>query len=125
RGGVGAGGPSWRKGRARRGRPPVAGRLIEHAEASDRLGKGGGVSVLHDFKRVEAGADEKQELVAQHVAGGAQLATEAVLFAQLPRLTVRAAVLEGREHQRHQRKAIEMRHKLRYPAVVRPQTALQ
>ena len=57
-----------------------------------RLGERRGVGLLGHLEGVEAGAVQEQELVAQHLAGGAQLAAKAVALAQEPRLAVGAAV---------------------------------
>src|SRR5262245_6021034 len=97
------------KARAQRRNAPVAGGLIEYAVACDRLGKDGGVGRLDDLEGIKAGAHKKQELIAQNVAGGAQLTAKAVLLAQLPRLAIGAPVLEVGEHQRHQGELIEIR----------------
>src|SRR5712691_2475731 len=104
-------------------RASVAGRLIEDAVARKRGGEGGCVGVLLDLEGVKAGANEKKELVAQHLAGGAQLAAKAMLLAQEARLAVGAAVAEAWKDQRHQREAVEMRGELGDLAVVRPQHA--
>src|SRR6202047_5630765 len=77
-----------------RGRAAVAGRLIEHAVAVRGLGARRRVGVLGHFEGVEAGAQHEQELIAQHLAGGAQLATKTVALADQPRLAERATVLE-------------------------------
>src|SRR5262249_60035191 len=65
----------------RRG-PAVAGRLIEHRIAPRRLAEGFGVGLLLDVEGVKAGAQHEHELVAQHLAGSAQLALIAVALTQ-------------------------------------------
>src|SRR5262249_47956248 len=107
--------------RAQRRNAPVARRLVEHAVARDSLREYGRVGVLRHFQRIESGAQQEQELIAQNIACGTQLTVKTVLLAQLSRLAVGATVLEAREHQRHQRKLIEIRRELGYAAVVRPQ----
>src|SRR5262249_8568206 len=84
-----------RKAAGARGRAAVAGGLIKHAVAPRGLGKSRRVGVLRHLEGVEAGAQHEQELVAQHLAGGAQFAAEAVAFADQPRLAEGAAVLEA------------------------------
>src|SRR5260370_20193090 len=86
--------------RALHRRACVGGRLVEYAVARQRFDECRGIGVLLDLEGVEPGAGEKQELVAQHVARGAQLAAKAVALSQLARLAVCAAVLEGRGYQR-------------------------
>ena len=49
-----------------------------------------------------------RQLVAQHLAGGADLALEAVALAQQPRLREGPAVAELREHQRHELERAEI-----------------
>src|SRR5262245_49671555 len=56
----------------------VAGRLIEHAVAARRIAERLGIGLLPDVERIEAGAQHEDELVAQHLAGGAQLALKTV-----------------------------------------------
>ena len=106
---------------SRRVRPRSADRT--RCSAPTASAKARGVGVLFDLERIEAGADEEQELIAQHVAGGAQLAAKAVALAQLPGLAVSAAVAEGRKRQRDQRQPVEPRRELGNPAVVGPQHA--
>ena len=53
------------------------------------------------------------KLIAQHVAGGAQLAAKAKALAQQARLSVGAAILELREEDRNQREPIDPRRELR------------
>ncbi len=65
-----------REPRAKRGGAAVAGWLIEDAETADHLGERLGIRVLFHFEGVEAGAIEKQELVAQNMADRAQLAAK-------------------------------------------------
>src|SRR5437899_3111074 len=85
------------KARPQRRNAPVAGRLIDHAVAADGLREHGRIGVLHHLEGIEAGAQQEQELVAQNIAGGTQLATETILLPKLPRLAVGATVLEVRE----------------------------
>src|ERR1700692_2016664 len=70
----------------------VAGRLIEHGMARDLAGERRHVGILLHLEGIEAGAQQEDELVAQHVAGGAQLAAKAIRFPQLSGLAVGAAV---------------------------------
>src|SRR5439155_24853226 len=80
--------------RVARDRASIAGRLIEHAVTIDRLGECGGIGVLGHLEGIEAGAMQEQELVAQNLAGRAQLAAKAMALAQQPGLAVCAAVAE-------------------------------
>src|SRR6516162_10494285 len=73
---------------------PVAGRLIEYAVARNLAGEDGRVGILLDLEGIETGAQQEHELVAQHVAGRAQLAAEFVGLAQKARLAIGAAVAE-------------------------------
>jgi len=68
----------------------------------------------------EARAEQKHELVAQHLPGRAKLAAKAIPLAQQPSLAVGPAVLEVRKRQRDQFKAIDIRHKPGHVAVVGP-----
>ena len=81
--------------------------LIIHAVARQNLGEHPRVGRLLDVEGIEAGAHEKMELVAQHVAGGAQRAAEAVGLAQLPRLAIGAAVAEFGKVERDERQMAE------------------
>src|SRR5262245_32605647 len=60
----------------------VAGRLVEHRITLHDVGEHLGVGLFPDLERVEAGAQHEQELIAQHLTGGAQLAAIAELLAQ-------------------------------------------
>jgi len=60
----------------------ILGRLVEHAVALDRLDEGRHIAVLLHLEGVEARAQQKQELIAQHLAGGAKLAAKAISLAQ-------------------------------------------
>src|SRR3981081_2819039 len=101
----------------------VAGRLIKHRIALYRTGKRFRIAFLLDLEGVEAGAQHEHELVAQHVAGGAQFALEAMALPQQPRLAVGAAVAEGRKYQRNCREPPEIGHEIVDVAVVRPDHA--
>jgi hypothetical protein len=101
----------------------VPGRLIEDRVARDLARERRHIGVLLHLEGIEAGAQQEHELVAQHVAGGAELATIAVMLAQQPRLAVGAAVPELRKLQRDQGQPVEIRRKLRDPAAVRPRYA--
>src|SRR6202011_869154 len=68
-----------------RGDAAVAGRLVEHRVTFRRVGKSFGVAVLLDLECAESGPQHEHELVAQYLAGGAQLAAITVTFAQQPR----------------------------------------
>ena len=78
---------------------------------------------LFHFERIESGAQHEYELVAQHLAGGAQFAAKTVAFPQQPRLAVGAAVAEGRKHQGDHREPVEIRHEIIDVAIVRPDHA--
>ena len=101
----------------------VGTRLIDYREARNRFGERPRVGRLFYLEGIKAGAQQKLELIAQDVAGGAQLAAEAEAFAQQARLAVGAAVAEFREHQRHQRNVIKPWRKFRDLAIVRPENA--
>ena len=62
--------------RLQRGDAAVAGRLVEHRVALHGRGERIGVGVLLHLEGVEAGARHEHELVAQHLAGGAQFAVD-------------------------------------------------
>src|SRR6478752_867885 len=64
-----------------RGDAAIAGRLVEHRVTLHGRGESLGVGVLFHLESVEAGARHEHELVAQHLAGGAQFAIIAVTFA--------------------------------------------
>src|SRR3954451_22337424 len=95
-----------------RGEAAIAGRLIEYRITLYRRGKRLRVVFLFHFECIEAGAQHEHELIAQHLAGGAQLPLETMPFPQQPRLAVSAAVAEGRKHQRDHRKPVEIRDKV-------------
>src|SRR5204863_1968587 len=101
-----------REASAQRRGAPVAGRLVEHAVASRRIGKRCRIDSLAGLQRIEPGAQHEQKLIAQHLAGGAQLPGEAVALAQQPRLAERATILEAREYQRDQCKVLQVRREL-------------
>src|SRR6478672_13668417 len=82
-----------------RGEAAIAGRLVEYRITLHRGGKRFRVALLFHFERIEAGAQHEHELIAQHLAGGAQFALETVTLPQQPRLAVSAPVAEGRKHQ--------------------------
>src|SRR5215212_1202836 len=90
----------------------ISGRLVEHRVTLHGLGEGVGVGLLLHLEGVETGARHEYELVAQHLAGGAQLAVIAMPLAQQARLAVGAAVTEGREYQRDRSETTEMRHEI-------------
>lgn len=85
-----------------RGQPAVGGRLIKHAVARHTAGEGCRVARLLYFEGIEAGADEKTELVAQNIAGRPQCAAETQALAQQSRLTVGTAVAKFRKIERNQ-----------------------
>jgi hypothetical protein len=59
-----------------RGDAAIAGRLVEHRVALGPCGERLRVAFLLHLEGVEAGAQHEHELVAQHLAGGAQLAAK-------------------------------------------------
>src|SRR5262245_27303171 len=101
----------------------VAGRLEEYAVAPRRFLERLRVGGLDDVECIKTGAHQEQELVAQHLAGGAQLAAKREALAQNARLAVGAAILVRREHQRDQRKPRQVRLELGDIAAVRPDHA--
>ncbi len=101
----------------------VAGRLIKHRVALDGLSEGLGVALLLDLEGIEAGAQHEDELVAQHLPGGAEFAAILEALAQQPRLAVGAAVAERRKYQGHRGKPIEIGCEIVDIAVVRPDHA--
>src|SRR5712671_8080639 len=106
-----------------RGEAAIASRLIEYRITLYRGSKRFRVAFLLHFERVEAGAQHEHELIAQHLAGGTQLALETLTLPQQPRLAVSAAVAEGRKHQGDHRKPVEIRDKVFDIAIVRPDHA--
>src|SRR5471032_872348 len=102
-------------------RPGAPGWLVVDGITRRGCGECGGIVFLFDLKRVEARADQKQELIAQHVARRAQLATESEIFAQLTRLAIGTAVSEIRKYQANEREPVKIGHKLRNLAAFRPQ----
>src|SRR5580692_4604467 len=92
-----------------RGNPSIAGRLIEYRVAFGAEREGFGVAFLPGFERIEAGAQHEQELIAQHLSGGAQFTLVAMALAQKPRLAIGAAVTEAWKYQRNHRKPVEKR----------------
>ena len=62
---------------AERRKPAVGARLIEDREARGSLDEHRGVGRLFHLEGVEARAQQELKLVAQHFAGGAQLAAKA------------------------------------------------
>src|SRR5712671_7077984 len=92
-------------------RASVAGRLIEDAVGRHGLDEGGSICRLGDFESIEAGAIEEKELVAQYLAGCAQLASKMIALAQDTSLRIGAAIAEIRKHQCHERHAIKVRRK--------------
>src|ERR1700730_2969413 len=104
----------------KRGHAAIAGRLVEHRVTLYRIGKRLCVAFLLYLKRVESRALHEQELVAQHLAGGAQLAAIAVAFPQQPCLTVGATVAEGRKRQSDNREPFDMGDEIVDVAIVRP-----
>src|SRR4051812_2789672 len=72
-----------RSGQAARGgcRVTIAGRLIEDAVGRHGFDERGRICGLGDFECVESRAMEEQELVAQHLAGCAQLAAIMIALA--------------------------------------------
>ena len=70
----------------RRGHTSIAGRLIEHRIALDSLVIGLRIGLLLDIEGIEAGAQHEDELVAQHLPGGAQFAAEEIALTQQTRL---------------------------------------
>ena len=79
-------------------------RLIADAICAQRLGEGFGVGGLLHLEGVESGPRHEQELIAEHVAGRADFAVEAIALAKQARLAVSASVAEHRKLQRDQRK---------------------
>src|ERR1700689_890061 len=81
----------------------VLGGLVENVEFTEGLGPvlGFGAHAVH-FETVETGTEHEQELVAQHLAGGAQRALVAQPRAQQPRLGIGPSVIEARKFQRDQ-----------------------
>ena len=79
-------GRRWAAGAARRQRAgaAVSGRLIEHAVTVHGLGERRRIGILGDLEGVEAGALEKQQLVAQDLTRCAQLAAKLMALAQQP-----------------------------------------
>jgi len=70
----------------------ISGRLIEHGVgARISLANAATIGILLHLEGIEAGAHQEHELIAQHVAGGAQLAAKAVALPQQSRLAVGAA----------------------------------
>src|SRR5580704_354012 len=126
-------GESYRNGRvlsddgleapAERRKPAVGARLIEDREARGSLDEHRGVGRLFHLEGVEARAQQELKLIAQHFAGGAQLAAKAVALAQQARLAVGAAVLELRKDQRDQPEPIDPRRELGDAAVIWPDHA--
>src|SRR3984957_20196535 len=104
----------------KRGDPAIAGRLIEHRIALGGERESLRVAFLFDFESVKARAQHEQELIAQHLSGGAQFAGIAMPLAQQPGLAVGAAVAKARKHQRDRRKPIEIRQEIVEIAIVRP-----
>src|SRR5579863_4962010 len=104
----------------KRGDPAIAGRLIEYRIAPGGECESLRVAFLLDFESVKARAQHKQELVAQHLSGGAQFAGIAVPLAQEPRLAVGPAVAKARKHQRDRRKPVEIWQEIVEIAIVRP-----
>src|SRR5712675_2519533 len=86
-----------------RGEAAIAGRLIEYRITLYRRGKRLRVVFLFHFECIEAGAQHEHELVAQHLAGGAQFPPIEMAFPQQTRLAVSASVAKGRKHQSDQR----------------------
>src|SRR5260221_9960549 len=60
-----------------RGDAAVAGRLVEHRVTLGGGGKRLRVAVFLHLERIEASAQHENELVAQHLTGGAQFAVKA------------------------------------------------
>ena len=92
-----AGGKCLRRlqARAQRRHTPVAGRLVDHAVAPDRLRKDRRVGVLHHLEGVEASAQQEQKLIPQHIADGAQFAMKAKLLADSARFNLGASAWSG------------------------------
>jgi hypothetical protein len=104
-------------------RSAIGPRLIEHAVAPRAVREGGDIGLLRDLEGVEAGPQQKQELVAQDLAGGAQLAAKPEPLAQDARLAVGTAVLEAGKSERDLCESVEMGCKLRDAAIVGPEYA--
>ena len=77
---------------AKRRQAAVGARLIEDREARGGLDEHRGVGRLFHLESVEARAQQELKLVAQHFAGGAQLAAKSIALAQQARLAVGAAI---------------------------------
>src|SRR5688572_26112808 len=73
-------------------------RLAEHAEAGQRFLR---ILALAQDERIEAAARQEEQLVAEDVADGAQLALPAVALAQQPRRGKAAAIAHLGEVHRH------------------------
>src|SRR5262249_5740082 len=112
-------------GAARRQRAGAAvpGRLIEHAVTVHGLGERRRIGILRDLEGVEAGALEKQQLVAQDLTRCTQLAAKLMALAQQPGLAVGAAVAEVRKHQSNERDPVEIGSELGNLAIVGPNDA--
>ena len=84
--------------RAKRGRVSVhVALVVAFGEETERTPRVGQRLVAAQQRRVEAGARQERQHVDQHLAGGADLAREAVAHAQQPGLAVGAAVDPLRE----------------------------
>ena len=81
------------------------------------------IGILRHLECVEAGTMQKQQLIAQDLTRCTQLAAKLIAFAQEPRLTVGAAVAEGRKHQSNERDPVEIWSELGNLAIVRPNDA--
>ena len=73
----------------------VFGRLIEEIELAERLRPILGERAVADLESVDAAAAHEEQLVAQHIARGAQLAAETQPAAQQPRLRIGPPVGEA------------------------------
>src|SRR5579862_5365282 len=87
----------------------IRGRLIKHIELAKRLAPILFERTLADDKAIEATAPHEEQLVAQHIARGTQLALVAIAVAQQPRLRISAAIGEFRELQHDKVEAPEIR----------------
>src|SRR5215510_7861336 len=85
--------------RRQRARASISGRLIEYAVALHGLGEGCRIGVLRYLEGVEAGALQKQQLVAQDLPRCTQLAAKLMTLTQEPRLAVGSVVSYGRNQE--------------------------
>src|SRR6516162_10516273 len=94
--------------RRERAHASIPGRLIEHAVAVHSLSERRRIGILRHLEGVEAGAMQKQQLIAQDLTRCTQLAAKLIAFAQEPGLTVGASVAEVRKAQSDERDPVEI-----------------